>query len=251
MSTDAFNPCAVVPVFNHEGPIGGVVDALQVAGLPVILVDDGSEPLCAAHLLALARRPGVQLCIHQHNRGKGAAVKTAVRAAARRGFSHALQIDADGQHDLGDIGRFLECARRHPDALVLGQPVFDDSIPRIRKIARYLTHGLVAVNTLTGRLFDAMCGFRLYPVRAFIDIIDHAVTGDRMDFDPEILVRWCWARQPIETLHTRVHYPEDGKSHFRMVLDNWFITRMHTRLFLGMVRRLPQLLSDHRSGVGQ
>lgn len=249
MSTDAFHPCAVVPVFNHEGPIGRVVQALQASGLPVILVDDGSEPGCASHLRALAQRPGVQLLVHEQNRGKGAAVKTALRAAGERGFSHALQVDADGQHDLDDIGRFLDCAARHPNALILGQPVFDASIPRLRKIARYLTHGLVAVNTLTGRMIDAMCGFRLYPVRAFVDIIDHATTGDRMDFDPEILVRWCWARHPIETLHTRVHYPEDGKSHFRMVLDNWFITRMHTRLFFGMVRRLPRLLSTPRARI--
>ena len=242
MATPDFNPCAVVPVYNHEGPIGGVVAALRAAGLPVILVDDASGPLCAAHLQSLATAPGVQLQRHDVNRGKGAAVKTAMHLARRSGFTHALQVDADGQHDLGDIHRFLDLAAGHPAALVLGQPVFDDSVPALRKAARYLTHGMVAVNTLTGRLLDAMCGYRLYPVARFLAIVERHHTGDRMDFDPEIMVRWCWAGWPIQTLSTRVHYPEDGKSHFRMVLDNWFITGMHTRLFFGMLYRLPVLL---------
>jgi hypothetical protein len=120
--------------------------------------------------------------------------------------------------------------------------VFDDSIPRLRKVARYLTHGLVAINTLTGRLIDAMCGFRLYPLAPVLRIVEASHTGDRMDFDPEIVVRWYWARYPVTMFATRVHYPEDGKSHFRLVLDNWFITRMHTRLFFGMLWRLPLLL---------
>lgn len=246
-SPGAFNPCAIVPVYNHEEPVVRVTAALRDAGLPVILVDDGCEPACAAVLRKLsATDPAVALHLHAQNRGKGGAVKTAMAAALAAGYSHALQVDADGQHDLADITKFIETARRHPDALILGQPVFDDSIPTLRKFARYLTHGLVALNTLTGRLIDAMCGFRLYPVARFNQIISTAHTGDRMDFDPEILVRWCWQGWPMETLSTRVHYPEDGKSHFRMVQDNVFITLMHLRLFVGMVVRLPVLLMRKR-----
>jgi glycosyltransferase involved in cell wall biosynthesis len=125
----SFRPCAVVPVYNHEEPVVGVVAALKAAGLPVILVDDGCEERCAAVLRELSARsscgqPGseragseqaaVRLCVHTTNRGKGGAVKTALREASRLGFSHALQVDADGQHDLNDIARFLEAAREKP-----------------------------------------------------------------------------------------------------------------------------------------
>jgi len=246
---DPFQPCAIIPVYNHEGPVIRVVAALRAAGLPVILVDDGSEEICAEQLRALASQADVHLCVHPVNRGKGGAVKTALKKASTLGFSHALQVDADGQHDLEDVGRFLTASRGQSDALILGQPVFDDSIPRVRKIARYLTHGMVAINTLSGHLVDSMCGYRIYPLLRVLRILETSATGDRMDFDTEILVRWFWERYPVATLTTRVRYPEDGRSHFRLVLDNWFITRMHTRLFFGMLWRLPRLLMQRAQGT--
>ena len=242
MNSPDFRPCAIVPVYNHSGPVAGVARRLLAHGLPVILVDDASTPSDAAALDTLATTAGIELVRHAHNRGKGGAVKTGLQHAAQRGYSHALQVDADGQHDLDDVPRLLEAARRAPTAMVCGQPVFDASIPTTRKLFRYLTHGLVAINSLSGRMLDAMCGYRVYPVAGMQRIVAEEPTGERMDFDPEVLVYWQWRRLPIVTLPTRVRYPEDGQSHFRMVLDNWFIARMHGRLFLRMLGRLPRML---------
>jgi len=103
--------CAVVPVFDHERAIGQVVASLRQHGLTVFLVDDGSGPSCAAELDRLARADAqVRLLRLSENQGKGAAVMAGLTAAASEGFSHALQIDADGQHD--SSGRQCDCVAR-------------------------------------------------------------------------------------------------------------------------------------------
>jgi glycosyltransferase involved in cell wall biosynthesis len=236
--------CAVVPVFNHEHAIGGVVASLRQHGLAVFLVDDGSGPSCAAELDRLARADAqVRLLRLPENQGKGAAVMAGLAAAASAGFSHALQIDADGQHDLSGVPRFVAAAEAEPQALVCGRPVFDASIPRHRFYLRYLTHVMVWINTLSFEIPDAMCGLRVYPLAIVLPILNAEPPGRRMDFDVEALVRLYWHGVRLQWLPIRVAYPVDGVSHFRLVRDNWLITLMHTRLFFGMLWRSPRLLA--------
>ncbi|BAP42960.1 glycosyl transferase, group 2 family protein [Pseudomonas sp. StFLB209] len=235
-------PCAVIPVFNHELAVPNVVKALRAAGLPCVLVDDASSQACAQVLQALAREDGVHLIRLQTNQGKGGAVMAGFQEAAQRGYSHALQVDADGQHDLSDIGRFLELSRQHPKALICGYPQYDQSVPKGRLYARYLTHVWVWINTLSLQIRDSMCGFRVYPLGPVLRLIDTVRLGRRMDFDTEILVRLAWRHQPMHWLPTKVHYPEDGLSHFRLFHDNALISKMHTKLFFGMLVRAPVLL---------
>ena len=235
--------CAVVPVYDHEHAVGAVVDGLVAAGLPCILVDDGSRPSCAAVLEELATtRPGVRVVRRAHNGGKGAAVTDGLRAALASGHSHALQVDADGQHALEDVATFLAAANTAPSALVCGRPVFDASMPRARFYFRYLTHVFVWLNTLSLEVRDSMCGFRVYPLAATLAMIDAERPGARMDFDVEVLVRLHWRGVPMRWIDTRVRYPTDGVSHFRLLLDNALISRLHAVLFLGMLVRLPSLL---------
>lgn len=238
-----FTPCAVIPVYNHEQAIGPVVASVRAQGLPVLLVDDGCSQACAAELRRLSAQSGVMLTVHDLNRGKGAAVVTGLRAASERGFTHALQIDADGQHALSDVRRFVEEARAHPYSLICGFPVFDDSIPKTRYYGRYLTHGLVWFETLSFDIIDSMCGFRLYPLHRVLEFLAHTNVGSRMDFDTEILVRLHWRNMPMRWLQTKVTYPLDGVSHYRMFRDNVLMTMLHARLVLGMLSRLPLLLS--------
>jgi len=234
--------CVVVPVYNHEHAIGTVVSALRAQGLPVILVDDGCSPECARVLDQLSELPDVTLLRHQVNRGKGVAVITGFRGAAKLGFTHAIQVDADGQHTLSDARRFVEAARGAPDAVICGRPVFDASIPKSRYYGRYLTHAMVWLETLSFDIVDSMCGFRLYPLKTTLELADQQHIGPRMDFDSEIIVRLHWRQVPMRWLETRVSYPLDGVSHFRMFLDNVRMTALHVRLTLGMLIRLPVLL---------
>jgi len=242
MSERRFNPCAIIPVYNHEHAIDIVLEGVREHGLHTFLIDDGCSDSCARVLDGLAVSPHVTLLRHECNLGKGAAVRTGLYAARARGFTHALQIDADGQHTLPDIPQFLDTARGRPAALICGQPVFDASIPRSRYYGRFLTHGMVWLETLSFDIVDSMCGFRVYPLGPVLQLLDRQKLGSHMDFDTEVLVRLHWAGVPMHWIATRVSYPLDGLSHFRMFLDNALLTSLHIRLTLGMLVRLPVLL---------
>lgn len=237
--------CAVIPVYNHGATVATVVQRLRQLDLPCILVDDGSRPDCAAVLDALAS-PGIILLRRPINGGKGAAVRDGLRAAFRAGFSHALQVDADGQHDLDDADRLLQASRTAPGSLVGGQPIFGDDAPRARLYGRWLTRVWVWINTLSFDIPDAMCGLRVYPLQRVMPVL--ADVGERMDFDIEVLVRLHWEHVPMRWIPTRIRYPSDGVSHFRGWADNLLISRMHARLFLGMLARAPRLLARNWKG---
>lgn len=240
-----FKPCVLIPVYNHEHAIGAVVDAVLTHDIDCILVDDGSSPGCAAVLDRLVSAQPQRLILLRHalNQGKGGAVMTGMAHAAEAGFSHALQIDADGQHCVADISRFLEQAAARPAALIVGCPVYGDSVPLLRFYSRYLTHIWVWINTLSFKIKDSMCGFRVYPVVPTVALARRHELGRRMSFDIEVLVRLCWDGIEIVNLPTQVGYPNDGVSHFQGWLDNVLISRAHAVLFFGMLWRLPKLLA--------
>jgi glycosyltransferase involved in cell wall biosynthesis len=234
----------IVPFYNHEHAIGQTIAALKPHGFDCWLVDDGSDERCTPVLDDIAARESVWLRLIRHpvNRGKGIAVLTGFEAAYDAGCTHALQIDADGQHDFDAVPRMAELARAHPDAIVTGVPLFDLSAPASRRIGRKLTTLWVRINTLSTQIEDAMCGFRVYPLASIMSIARHGGFGSRMEFDPEILVRAVWAGIPVISMPTHVTYPLDGVSHFKMWRDNVRISWMHTRLFFGMLWRAPRLL---------
>lgn len=217
--------------------------AVRSAGLPCLMVDDGSEPGCARELDRLAQEFSETALVRlPMNSGKGAAVSAGLRAAFERGYTHALQIDADGQHAMGDIPKFIAAARAEPRTLICGRPMFAADMPKSRRYGRYITHVFVWLNTLSLDIPDSMCGFRVYPLRPVVALLNRQRLGARMDFDIEILVRLHWAGQPMRWLDTAVSYPLDGVSHFRMVLDNARMVGLQTRLSAGMLLRSPLLL---------
>ncbi len=246
-SDGRFRPVVVIPVYNHPHAIGALVSRVVSHDLPCILVDDGSAPPCAQVLddLAHEHAGAVSLIRLSHNQGKGAAVMAGLHEAHRRGHTHALQIDADGQHDTDDIPRFLGQACRAPEALVCGRPIYDASVPRGRLYGRYLTHAWVWINTLSFDIRDSMCGYRVYPLAATMPVVTRQHIGRRMDFDSEIAVRLHWQGVPVVTQPTRVTYPVAGISHFQLVRDNLLISAMHARLFGGMLLRLPRIAGRH------
>jgi hypothetical protein len=113
----------------------------------------------------------------------------------------------------------------------------------VRFLSRYITHALVWLQTLSfSQVRDSMCGFRLYPVRTVLEVVDRDGVGTRMDFDVELLVKLAWRGGVLRWIDTRVSYPTDGISHFRMLNDNLRLAGMHVRLVLGMLWRSPLLL---------
>ncbi len=240
----------VVPVYNHPQAIAGLVERIIAHDLQCLLVDDGSEADCAALLDGLAAAHSqVRLLRLSPNQGKGAAVMAGMVEAGRLGYSHVLQIDADGQHNSDDIPAFLADSARWPDTVVTGYPIYDESVPKGRLYGRYLTHLWVWINTLSLQIKDSMCGFRIYPLAPTLALLQRVRIGRRMDFDVEILVRLHWAGVPVRGRPTKVIYPEDGTSHFQIWRDNVRISKMHARLFFGMLLRLPMLLKRRLSSA--
>lgn len=242
-------PCLLITIYDQPARIEQLCDELASLGLPALIVDDGSgdETRRALERVA-ARHPWVQRLRHACNEGRGAALQTGYRAAAAAGFTHALQIDADGQHDPLDAPRFIEASARDPEALVLGSPVFDASAPLARRWGRWLSRVWVWIETCSFEIADPLCGYRCVPLPRVLQILETTACGRHMDFDPEIAVRLVWAGAPVVNVPTRVRYFPDGVSHFDMVRDNLRISRAHAALVVGMLPRLPRLIA-RRAGA--
>ena len=209
----------------------------------VILIDDASDSKNAQIIDEYVKsNEKVFLVRHSSNQGKGGAVRSGFLKAHEYNYSHILQIDADGQHDTDDIPTILNLARENPDAIITGVPLYDETVPKGRFYARYISHFWVWVETLSFDIRDSMCGFRLYPVSPVLDIMSKVNLGRRMEFDPEILVRLHWVGAQIITFMTKVKYIDGGLSNFRPVKDNLYVTVRHTRLVFGMLVRLPYIL---------
>jgi predicted LPLAT superfamily acyltransferase len=242
-----FRACCVVPSRNHDRVVGGIVGRARQAGLPVFLIDDASDEPVRSVLAGLhAPADGVVVTRLDRRGGKGGAVIKGMELAAAAGFTHVVQLDADGQHDIERLSELLALAATDPGGVVSGAASYDDSVPRGRRYARYLTHVWVWIETLSFRITDSMCGFRVYPLAAVMALLSSERVGRFMDFDIEILVRLCWRGVPVTMLPVKVIYPTGNSSNFDLWRDNWRITKMHTRLVFTMLTRLPSILANRR-----
>jgi predicted LPLAT superfamily acyltransferase len=234
---------AVIPTYNHTGALEGILSSLDERGIPVIVIDDASTPANGEILRGIcARHPGAELHRHEFNGGKGFAVMCGLSVAADRGYTHAIQIDADGQHDLSGLENLIAMARLNPAAIVTGVPQYDASAPAQRRFWRKFTTFWIRINTLSTRLPDAMCGFRIYPVKATLELVRRSVRGRHMDFDVEVLVKAHWAHMAVAPVAVRVTYPKGNLSNFDILRDNLRLAALQTRLFFGMLWRAPTLL---------
>ena len=236
----------LIPSYNPGPAVLATVQAARAQWPVVWVVDDGSNDGSTASLQELAASdPGLHLIVLPRNSGKGAAVLAGLEAAAAAGFTHVLTMDADGQHPAALIPDFMAASQAAPAAMILGKPVFGPEAPALRVNGRKVSNGWANFETLWMGIGDSLYGFRVYPIAPLIRIMRRGRWMRRFDFDPEAVVRLCWAGvQPINK-DAPVRYlsaEEGGVSHFRYLRDNILLTWMHTRLFLGFLGRLPLLL---------
>jgi predicted LPLAT superfamily acyltransferase len=104
----------------------------------------------------------------------------------------------------------------------------------------------VGIETLSLHPADTMCGFRLYPLDPLNEVLRSHRIGERMDFDPAIMVRLIWAEVPVLFVPVRITYPEGNISGFDLIGDNWRITRMHARLVCAMPWHLRAMVRNRR-----
>lgn len=229
----------LIPHYRHVDQLAGFLPQLETAGLPALVVDDGSDSKTRQRLRRLiASHSWASLLQRNRNGGKGAAMITGMKYLYAQGVTHVISVDADGQHDPAEITRLRLASQRHPARVVSGKPVFGDDMPKVRLHGRKLTNVLARLAAGDGQVEDAMCGLRLYPLNSVLPLFATLGKRVRMEFDVEILVRACWAGLELEFIPTRVVYPPDGRSHFRLFADNARFCRMHTVLILQALGRL-------------
>lgn len=212
---------------------------------PVWVVIDGSTDGSGAAATRMAEEDaGLRVLVLGQNQGKGAAVLHGLREALAAGFTHALAMDADGQHPAELIPAFMQASMRHGNAMILGRPVFDASAPLLRVRGRRISNWWTNLETLGAGVADSLYGFRVYPIPALVDVMAGQRWMRRFDFDTEAVVRLTWRGIRPVNIDAPVKYltaAEGGVSHFRYGRDNALLTWMHLRLMLEFAGRLPVL----------
>jgi glycosyltransferase involved in cell wall biosynthesis len=240
----------LIPSYNSGPQLIATVQAALAHWAPVCVVLDGSTDESGDALLRhLADTPGLKdrlrVIVQRINQGKGAAVLHGLESASAGGFTHALTMDADGQHPAELIPQFMAASIANPEAMILGKPVFDASAPRVRVYGREISNTWAKLETLWSGIEDSLYGFRVYPISKLQAIMQRQRWMRRFDFDAEAVVRLSWQGVPAINLHAPVRYlsaDEGGVSHFRYVRDNALLTWMHVRLLCGFAIRLPILI---------
>lgn len=225
-------PCVLIPTYNNAGAVGEVVrDAKAACGLPILVVDDGSTDGAGDE----ARDAGAEVVTHPVNQGKGQALRTGWAAAAERGYSHAICMDADGQHLSSELPRFVAAIEAEPDAIHAGtRPLDGPNVPRSAKVGRAISDFMLwasSAKELKGERPDSQCGFRAYPLAHVLAL---KLRARKYSMEMEVLTRAAWLGVPLKALPIQVFYPppEERVSHFHKWRDNGRIVSTYTRLML-------------------
>ncbi len=216
-------PGVLIPTKDNIGSIADIVRRARAHGLPVYVVDDGSTDGSGA----VARAAGAEVITHPVNRGKGAALLTGMRAMARVGHSHAICLDADGQHDPADIPAFAAAVAGEPVAIFAGLRDLSTA-PEISRFGRRFSNFWIRVET-GWKVADSQCGFRAYPIAPVLEL---GLGGGRYELEVEVLTRAVWAGIPVRDLPCQVYYPPPSErvTSFRPLLDNARISLMNALL---------------------
>jgi glycosyltransferase involved in cell wall biosynthesis len=251
MPTPSTTHLVLIPSYNPGPKVLETVMTARNHWQPVWVVVDGSTDGTGEQLIQLAAAdPGLRVFCLPMNQGKGAAVLFGVRAALKQGFTHALTLDSDGQHPVDRIPAFMAASRSAPESMILGEPLFDASAPRVRVFGRRISNWWTNLETLWAGIHDSLFGFRVYPIAPLERVMRAHPWMRRFDFDVEAAVRLCWLGVRPINLPAAVRYfrsDEGGVSHFNYLRDNVLLTWMHLRLVLGFVLRLPLLIAHRRT----
>lgn len=207
---------------------------------------DGSEQATRERFATV---DGVRILALPVNRGKGAALLHGLELALAEGFTHALTMDADGQHPADSIDEFMRLSAEQPQAMILGRPIFGPEAPALRMKGRRISNWWTNLETLWCGIDDSLFGFRVYPIAPLVRIMQRHRWMRRFDFDVEAVVRLQWAGVAPVSIGAPVRYlspQEGGVSHFNYVRDNALLTWMHLRLMGGFFWRLPWLVWRRR-----
>lgn len=238
VTAPTFRPVIVAPTFNHAPRLAGFLPSLrrvaQELNLALIVVNDGSTdetPRILASEAASTERSATLIVLeHETNHGKAAALRTAFEHALAQGFTHAMTIDTDGQHDPADIAPTLELARQHPETIVIGARARRmPGYPLGCRLGRAISNFWVWAQS-GQRVTDSQSGLRVYPLEVERRLNAHAT---RYGYETEVLTRLAWSGvQAIERPINCTYTLAGGRiTHFRPTKDSLAAAAMHWRLW--------------------
>lgn len=235
----------LIPSYKSGCVLSETVRSALAVWPNVWVILDGCPENDANSLSSFSHLYGFRVLVRRENQGKGAAVLDGLRQAERDGYTMALVMDGDGQHPAQNIRQFFNLAALQPNRLILGVPIFGQDAPWVRIYGRKVGNSMAELETLFGGIRDSLFGFRVYPVRQTLKILESVTTARGFDFDTEIAVRLFWEGVVPVNVPVPVRYPpktDGGISHFRYFRDNLLLARRHLSLFAEMIRRLPGLM---------
>lgn len=215
MSTHNLHTIVIIPTYNNAATLGQVLTDVQLYGLPVMVVNDGSTDGTEN---VLCRFPDIRVIHYPDNRGKGYALNTGLKAATEAGYRYAITLDSDGQHYADDIPVFLKEIEAYPDSLLIGaRNLASDNMPGKNTFANKFSNFWFTLETGI-RLADTQSGYRIYPL--------HRLKGLRFfttkyEFELEVIVQAAWQGVRVANVPVKVYYPPAGErvSHFRPLRD--------------------------------
>jgi glycosyltransferase involved in cell wall biosynthesis len=247
---------AVIPVYNHSSTLSDVVRRTVNAGLSVFVVDDGSDDL-SPEVVEQVRgycRGGdasVRLLRHKVNRGKGAALVTGLKAAAEKGFSWAVTLDADGQHAPEEAINLVQAIPSGTRPIVVGQRqgMLDAGAPWTSRFGRGFSNFWIRCSGGPAAT-DTQSGFRIYPLP---EVLHLGVRANRYQYELEVLVKAFWHQVPVVETPISVNYqPAGGRiSHFHPFFDFLRNTTMFTRLIVQRIFGRPNRYVRSEGSTGK
>lgn len=225
----------VLPALNEQESVARVIREVRLArpDAAVLVVDDGSTDATAGRATAA----GADVMRLPFNLGVGGAMRAAYRYACEQGYSCVVQVDADGQHDPGEIGQLM--AARGSD-IVIGARFAGRGAYAVRGPRRWAMRLLsVVLSRIVGtHLTDPTSGFRLVNERALAVFAEHypeEYLGDTI----ESLVIAHRAGMVVAQVPVVMRRRETGVASQNPVRAAVYLVRALVAVALGLVRRVP------------
>ncbi len=234
MNKNIIKIVVLIPAYNHPDTVRDVVVNAMKFNPDVMVVDDGSDRGVSEMLSGL----DVIIIRHTQNMGKGAAILSGAQKANGLGFTHIITIDADGQHDPGDLPKLISAVEKNPYTIIVGKRDFKKAdVPRASVFGRSFSNFWLRVQT--GRsVGDTQSGFRAYP----LDVLNELdLKEQHYSFEVEVLVRAIWSGVDVVEEDVNVYYPPENKrvTHFLKFRDNLRLTLLNTRLTMRSILPWP------------
>jgi len=224
----ALQTCVIIPTYNNDATLEGVIADVSAYTTNIIVVNDGSTDGTTNILQSF---PFIQAIHYNKNMGKGWALRQGIARAIQLGYEFAISIDSDGQHFAKDIPAFIAKLETIKDAIIIGARNMDQSsVPGKSSFGNKFSNFWFKVETGINAP-DTQSGYRLYPLTLLKDM--HFFTR-KYEFEIEVLVRAAWKGIGIVSIPVTVYYPpkEIRISHFRPFKDFTRISILNTILVL-------------------